>query len=200
MSGKVWSGIGAILLAIFGVALEKNWGALTSVITAVSDFLSLPVTVPMYFMVLAALVCIGALIFIGFYVYEQLKESPKEVSDMSGLQSQIVGDVSGGDVTRAAAVPMDPAPPKKTFSAGEIDILIEFARRGVTSIPELPLKQAIGQSAIQVEYSLDRLVEKDLIRLSDNIILGAAVVLTEEGKRFIVERGKQLEGGRWSFI
>lgn len=200
MSGKVWSGIGAILLAIFGVALEKNWGALTSVITAVSDFLSLPVTVPMYFMVLAALVCIGALIFIGFYVYERRKKSPKEVSDMSGLQSQIVEDVSGGNVTRAAAVPMDPAPPKKTFSAGEINILIEFARRGVTSIPELPLKQAIGQSAIQVEYSLDRLVEKDLIRLSDNIILGAAVVLTEEGKRFIVERGKQLESGRWSFI
>lgn len=200
MSGKVWSGgVGAICLAIFSVALEKNWGALSTALAATSDFLSLSVAVPMYFMILTALVCTGSLIFLGFYVREHFKEPPVESVEPFGSQTETVGRPHKVYSTVSAAVPEMPAPPKRTFSVGEVQVLGEFASEGVTRFPLMILRGRAKKSDIEIEYIVSKLVDKNLVVVSNNVISGSAIFLTDEGKRFIMECGEKNAIGVWTF-
>ncbi|WP_124421736.1 MULTISPECIES: hypothetical protein [Pseudomonas fluorescens group] len=181
------------------MALEKNWGTLSAAITATSDFLSLSVTVPMYFMVLAALACIGGIIFLGFYLYEYFKEAPVESIDPFGVQTITRGGGRKGHVTMSAAAPVLPPPPKEKLSAGEIKVLGEFASEGVTRFPLMILRGRAKKSDIEIEYIVSKLVDKNLVVVSNNVISGSTIFLTDEGKRFIMECGEKNAVGVWNF-
>ncbi|WP_429386297.1 hypothetical protein [Pseudomonas sp. YL-218 TE3947] len=192
MSGKFWKITGALLLAVFTVALDKYWE--TAFVQGVIKYLSnipamlvAPVGVQLWLVIVAALVIAGvvlrAVVIATNQKLERVKVTPAEPLPFS-ISSRLAPE-SFRETT-------DEQKKVLAFLANADDVQ--------ESVSLKVIHASIGLDKLTVDHAVNQLFENDFVQIHRNYYLGNSVELTAKGKGYVVENAARYENGGWVFL
>lgn len=180
MSGKVLGIIGAVILAVFTVAIDKYWET-AFVQGVIQFFLSLPslavapVGVPLWITVLGVLMLVGALWGLGWMILQRRSERFDPHAPMPYLS--LFHEVTG--------------PQKRVLS------YLACAANSNQRVTTRSLHEAAGLDKLNFDHAIHQLESNDYINTYKNYTAGNQAELTAKGRQYVVENKMPTEHGSW---
>lgn len=182
MSGKFWKITGALILAVFTVALDKYWDTafiqgIAKGILNLPDFMVAPVGVPFWIVIVVVLVL--AVVVFKFVV--SATERKLELTRPVRKQSDI-----------AASLLLHPV----TNEQKKILAFLAYAANTQAQVLTKTMLETMDLNRLVFDHALNQLLLNSLIELKRRED-GNVIELTPQGKEYVINNKIPIERGAW---
>ncbi|WP_338807641.1 hypothetical protein V8U11_15955 [Pseudomonas chlororaphis] len=196
MSGKLLAIVGAIVLAVFTVALDKYWE--TPFVQGIFQFfiniptaLQEPVGVPLWLVIVAVLVFVGVVIAVSMSVTERKLELLGLISKKVEREGPNVEPVYES-LSASVGLPMYVTSDQKRILS-----FLGYAEENESMASLRNLSKTVNLSKLKCDYALQQLQKYSLVLIYKGSEHELEIMLTPKGKEFVVTNGVLTEWRSW---
>ncbi|VVP91861.1 hypothetical protein PS914_03205 [Pseudomonas fluorescens] len=189
MSGKVLGIIGAVILAVFTVALDKYWD--TAFIQGIvqgtlnlPEAIQRPVGVPLWLVVAAALLLVAMLLRVCWILVQRKFERETSHSETSYVKP----------LPKPVSIEL---PIYVNDDQKRILSFLGYAEDNNSMVSLSNLCRSVNLTKLKYDYALQQLQKASLVLIHEGHGDGPEIMLTEKGKEFIVTKYISTQRHAW---